>query len=108
MNAQDYDPVWSGNTWRSYPQPEIAQPPVKMEYNESTAYTRVSAALAEDWMSRSALRERAGIDGRVVRAALDRLVADGTAESQIVGGKQSGRRGRLQTYYRRRQTQEAA
>ena len=76
MSMTEYETVWSGATWRTYPQPEIAQreariltPDDRMRQGEGRAL--VAACIAKGgWCSVKTIRRRTGLSDRQVRTHL--------------------------------------
>lgn len=108
MNAEMYETVWTGATWRNYPAPQIAQePPSKMGPSRVRGVGRktrlLQAFTGTHWVSLQYLTECSGVSTRHTGALLEQLKHEGRIEELIVPA--SGSRRKL---YRRRQAQTEA
>lgn len=88
MQKTEFETVWSGNTWRTYPQPEVAAPTyygkperasqcgaAQLRYS---AREMVLAVLSSGgWYSVNGMRARTGLSDRRVRFVLMTGARDG-------------------------------
>ncbi len=111
MNTQEYESVWSGNTWRQFP--TLPAPPLSTPHRGPTARDDgshgrlpVLRALRDSWSSLRAISDRAGLSSRTTWNWLHTLAEDGQAEQLTVTSTKQG--GRPQKLYRRRRREAAA
>jgi hypothetical protein len=119
MATIEYEPIWSGSTWRSFPAPvlataiprPVAAPVRKLpHYKQRIAARnreRVRALLGEEWISARDVQASVKLTLQALRSHLREAVADGYAErkDQLTSVRQSGE---VICWYRRRQGQETS
>lgn len=116
MDTEFYT-VWSGNTWREYPQPEVAAPTYYGKPERASqagaaqqrysAQELVYAVLANGgWHSVNGMIARTGLSDRRVRFVLMTGARDGTLERMDGAPVRPGLRPVF--LYRRKQAAEAA
>lgn len=98
----DFDVVWTGATWRSYPPPVLAEPVIQTQGGRGPGYRqRVIAVLTgPQWVSVQYLADKTGLTERQLSTVLSRMTAAGYLDEQMVPG-----RGCRRKLVRRRQTQ---
>lgn len=111
----EYVTVWSGASWRQYPQPTIAEASdasTERATQAGAAMQRYSArelvyaCVAECFHSVNGVMARTGLSDRRVRTILMHGAEDGTLERIAQAGARKGLRPRY--LYRRRQASEVA
>ena len=114
----ELETVWSGSTWRTYPQPIVAEPrklglfPDKPTRNEGRATVaamnraKVRTAFTWEWQTANQLAARANMTVQGVRRHLKEALADGIAEYTVVTSTRA--RGRSERHFRRRRVSEEA
>ena len=105
-------PVWSGSTWRDYPQPVVATSPVGRPCIMQGIHPRarvglqnraeVRACLTEVWISQGSLADATGLSVASVRTHLRDALKDGFAEMRE-SRSATRQNGEAVCVYRRRQ-----
>jgi hypothetical protein len=111
MQTTQFETVWSGNTWRTYPAPELgttAMVRTDPRQKETTVSGRklvaavnrqvVRASFTAEWRSAHQLARFAGMTVQGVRRHLKDALDDGVAESRVVKAVRSW--GRSERQYR--------
>jgi hypothetical protein len=104
MQTTEFETVWSGNTWRTYPAPELgttAMVRTDPRQKETTVNGRkivaavnrqvVRSAFTAEWQSMQQLARFAGMTVQGVRSHVGAALADGVCESRVA--KSEGRWG---------------
>ncbi|CAB4192200.1 hypothetical protein UFOVP1236_16 [uncultured Caudovirales phage] len=111
MQNTEFETVWSGNTWRTYPRPELgttAMVRTDPRQKETTVNGRklvaavnrqvVRAAFTSEWRSANQLARFAGMTVQGVRRHLRDALNDGVCECRVVPAVRSW--GRSERQYR--------
>ena len=111
MQNTEFTTVWSGNTWRTYPQPELgttAMVRTDPRQKETTISGRklvaavnrqvVRASFTDEWQSVRTLARFAGMTVQGVRRHLREAINDGVAECRVIKAVRSW--GRSESQYR--------